>query len=125
MIPINQSDLIIGHETHAGETGKNNEDRALTLAYKGLPGENGDVTLAVVADGIGGHRAGEVASQIAVATFTNLFNQTDSRSYLDLFTRAFASTRRTPTPPSRPRSASASGTYSWLWPRGRARRSRS
>ena len=95
MIPINQSDLIIGHETHAGETGKNNEDRALTLAYKGLPGENGDVTLAVVADGIGGHRAGEVASQIAVDTFTNLFNQTDSRSYLDLFTRAFASIQQT------------------------------
>ncbi len=91
MKPLPASDLIIGHQTHAGETGKNNEDRALLQAYKGLPGETGEVTLAVVADGIGGHRAGEIASQIAVDTFKTLFNQTDSRSYLDLFTRAFAS----------------------------------
>ncbi len=90
MIPIPRSDLIIGHQTHAGETGKNNEDRALYLAFKGQPGENGDVTLAVIADGIGGHRAGEVASQIAVNTFKTLFEQTDSLAYLDLFTRAFA-----------------------------------
>lgn len=90
MNPINQSDLIIGHQTHAGETGKNNEDRALIRFYRGLHGEAGEVTLAVVADGIGGHRAGEVASQIAIDTFDKLFSETDSRSYLDLFTRAFA-----------------------------------
>jgi protein phosphatase len=95
MIAINDSDLIIGHQTHAGETGKNNEDRALTRAYKGLAGEKGEVTLAVVADGIGGHRAGEIASQIAVDTFADLFNQTDSRAYLDLFARAFASIQQT------------------------------
>lgn len=91
MIAVPRSDLIIGHQTHAGETGKNNEDRAFIQAYQGLPGENGNLTLAVIADGIGGHRAGEVASQIAVNTFKTLFDQTDSRSYLDLFTRAFAS----------------------------------
>lgn len=91
MLATPHSDLIVGHQTHAGETGKNNEDRALTLSYQGLAGENGHLTLAVIADGIGGHRAGEVASQIAVNTFKALFDQTDSRSYLDLFTRAFAS----------------------------------
>lgn len=90
-----RSDLIIGHQTHAGETGKNNEDRALILSYQGASGENGGVTLAVVADGIGGHRAGEVASQIAVDTFTSLFDQADSRSYLDLFARAFTTIAQT------------------------------
>ncbi|MEK7312001.1 MAG: protein phosphatase 2C domain-containing protein [Chloroflexota bacterium] len=90
-----RSDLIIGHQSHAGETGKNNEDRALNLSYQGLPGEKGGVTLAVVADGIGGHRAGEVASQIAIDTFTSLFDQSDSRSYLDLFARAFSTVSQT------------------------------
>lgn len=90
MLATPRSDLVIGHQTHAGETGKNNEDRALIQSYQGQPGEIGDVTLAVIADGIGGHRAGEVASQIAVNTFKATFDQTDSRSYLDLFTQAFA-----------------------------------
>jgi protein phosphatase len=94
MIPVPYSDLIIGHQTHAGETGKNNEDRALIAAYQGLPGETGNLTLAVIADGIGGHRAGEVASQIAVNVFKELFDQTDSRAYPDLFNRGFASTQQ-------------------------------
>ncbi|MBM4422112.1 MAG: hypothetical protein FJ030_01815 [Chloroflexi bacterium] len=92
---IPQSDLIIGHQTHAGETGKNNEDRAAVLTYQGAAGENGGITVAVVADGIGGHRAGEVASQIAIDTFTTLFDQADSRSYLDLFSRAFSNISQT------------------------------
>jgi PPM family protein phosphatase len=91
MLATPRSDLIIGHQTHAGETGKNNEDRAFIQSYQGLSGENGDMTLAVIADGIGGHRAGEVASQIAVNTFKSIFDQANSRAYLDLFTQAFAS----------------------------------
>ncbi len=87
---IPRTDLIVGYQTHPGETGKNNEDRALLIAFQGTAGEKSPVTLAVVADGIGGHQAGEVASQIAVNTFTNLFTKTDSRSYLDLFAQGFA-----------------------------------
>lgn len=51
-------------ESHPGMSGKNNEDRfaVTTFEYQGsVPG-----VLAVVADGIGGHRAGEVAAEIAV-----------------------------------------------------------
>lgn len=88
----NRTDLIVAHQTHAGETGKNNEDRAIVLSYEGAPGDRGVTTLAIVADGIGGHRAGEVASQLAIDTITQLFNQTDSRAYLDLFARGFALT---------------------------------
>ena len=87
---IPRTDLIVGYQTHPGETGKNNEDRALLMAFQGTAGEKSPVTLAVVADGIGGHQAGEVASQIAVNTFTSLFTKTDSRSYLDLFAQGFA-----------------------------------
>ncbi len=90
MNQIPHTDLIVGYQTHPGETGKNNEDRALLMAFQGTAGEKGPITLAVVADGIGGHQAGEVASQIAVNTFTSLFTKTDSRSYLDLFAQGFA-----------------------------------
>jgi serine/threonine protein phosphatase PrpC len=95
MIPNSHSNLVIGHQTHAGETGKNNEDRALIRAYQGQPGEAGGITLAVIADGIGGHRAGEVASQIAVNTFTEIFDQAEPRAYLDLFTTAFSTAQQT------------------------------
>lgn len=87
-----KSDLIIATQTHPGETGKNNEDRFAVATYQGAPGEKTAITLAVVADGIGGHRAGEVASQLAVDTVAQLFDQTDSRAYLDLFARGFALT---------------------------------
>ena len=52
--------MLIAHGTHPGETGKNNEDRYAVTAFDSA---DGPVTLAVVADGIGGHQAGEVASQ--------------------------------------------------------------
>jgi protein phosphatase len=54
-------------ETHPGETGKSNEDRYSLTSYV-LGPDNTAVVLAVVADGIGGHLAGEVAAQIAVDT---------------------------------------------------------
>jgi serine/threonine protein phosphatase PrpC len=64
MIPTPHSAHELHHGTHPGETGKNNEDR---YAVHNFYGEGGDaVTLAVVCDGIGGNRAGEVASDLAV-----------------------------------------------------------
>jgi len=90
-----RSDLIIGYQTHAGETGKNNEDRFTVLAYKGMSGDKGAITVAVIADGIGGNLAGEVASEIAIDSITTIFDQATSKSYLDLFARAFAKTVQT------------------------------
>jgi serine/threonine protein phosphatase PrpC len=54
--------------SHPGMSGKNNEDRYAVTAFQyqgAIPG-----VLAVVADGIGGHRAGEVAAEIAVETIS-------------------------------------------------------
>jgi protein phosphatase len=59
--------MLIAHGTHPGETGKNNEDRYAVTAFDSA---DGPVILAVVADGIGGHQAGEVASQLAVETIS-------------------------------------------------------
>ena len=92
MIRALHTDLIVGYQTHPGETGKNNEDRWAIAAYEGAPGDKGNVLLAVVADGIGGHSSGEVASQLAVDTTIRIFDQASGRAYPDLFTRAFANT---------------------------------
>ena len=51
--------------THAGKVRQNNEDALLV-------GEGEDETLFVVADGIGGFEAGEVASSLAVAVLKDL-----------------------------------------------------
>lgn len=89
MIRVNTTDLIVGFQTHPGEKGKNNEDRATVVSYRPASGDKGNLVLAIVADGIGGKRSGEVASQLAIDTIPAVFDQTDSTSYLDLLTRGF------------------------------------
>jgi protein phosphatase len=76
MIPAAATHLPASVETHPGETGKNNEDRYSLTAYV-LEKDATQVTLAVVADGIGGHAAGEVASQLAIDTFVGRVSSYD------------------------------------------------
>ncbi|MEG2337710.1 MAG: Stp1/IreP family PP2C-type Ser/Thr phosphatase [Clostridium sp.] len=54
-------DLRINKTTHIGMVREVNEDSILTY-------ENNDYTILIVADGMGGHNAGEIASDIAVNT---------------------------------------------------------
>lgn len=79
MIPTPHSDLVVGHGTHPGETGKNNEDRYAIGSYYGEGGEH--VTLAVIADGIGGNQAGEVASDLVVKTVTRSVGKSSGVDY--------------------------------------------
>jgi len=68
MIPAERAHLTVTAVSHPGMTRKNNEDRYAVSAYT-TPGEHAlPSVLAVVADGIGGPRAGEVAAEIAVET---------------------------------------------------------
>ncbi|MBF8282431.1 MAG: PPM-type phosphatase protein [Anaerolineales bacterium] len=89
---LSQSDLLIGHGTHPGETGKNNEDRYEVKAYRAEDGEA--ITFVIVADGIGGHRAGEVASSLAVETILSVVEQTKDSDYLALLNRAMGEAAR-------------------------------
>ena len=86
MIPTPHSDLIIGHGTHPGETGKNNEDRYGLQNYYGEGGET--ITLAVIADGIGGNRAGEVASDLAVQSVLKAVSQSAGTDYPQMLNNA-------------------------------------
>jgi protein phosphatase len=65
MIPVDRPHLIFAAASHPGEARQNNEDRYRVGSYK-LERSKRPSLLALVADGIGGHQAGEVASQIAV-----------------------------------------------------------
>ncbi len=68
--PSSTSHLKCYAQTHAGMKGKQNEDRYRISAFKTDDDKSSPVVLAVLSDGIGGHRAGEIAAQIAVDTIT-------------------------------------------------------
>ncbi len=66
MIPIEQPHLKVATATHPGMKGKPNEDRYSISAYRLSSDDHTPSVLALLADGVGGHRAGEVAAQLAV-----------------------------------------------------------
>jgi PPM family protein phosphatase len=68
MIHTSTSHLLVGAQTHPGMTGKNNEDRFEISSYRISSSNSTPVTFAVVCDGIGGHRSGEIAADLAVNT---------------------------------------------------------
>ncbi|HEX9013999.1 MAG TPA: protein phosphatase 2C domain-containing protein [Anaerolineaceae bacterium] len=70
MIRADQTHLPVVARTHPGMTGKNNEDRYAVTAYRLRTPRATPALLAVLSDGIGGHRAGEVAAEMAVNTIS-------------------------------------------------------
>lgn len=66
MIRSQQAHLPVVALTDPGMRGKNNEDRFVVVALRSSEGSEPPALLAVLADGIGGHRAGEVAAEMAV-----------------------------------------------------------
>jgi serine/threonine protein phosphatase PrpC len=66
MIRTTNAHLYIAVLSHSGMTNKNNEDRYAVSSYIVSQNDAKPVVFAVVADGIGGHRAGEVAAELAV-----------------------------------------------------------
>jgi protein phosphatase len=88
LIAATGSPLLTGAGTHAGETGKHNEDRFAVRFFRTL--EGGPVTLAVVCDGIGGNRAGEVAAELAVEAIVTTVAEADDVNYRPVLTAAVA-----------------------------------
>ena len=66
MIRTTLAHLHIAALSHAGVSGKNNEDRYAVSSFQISKEDPRPTVFAVVADGIGGHRAGEVAAELAV-----------------------------------------------------------
>ena len=77
MIPKEQAHLDVAAITHEGMSGKNNEDDYGTSAFSLSDGTSKPVVFAIVADGIGGHLAGEIASKIAVDSISAAIAESD------------------------------------------------
>lgn len=68
---IDQAHYPVTAHTDPGKSGKINEDRYGVSAFKLDGRKPKPVLLAVLCDGIGGHRAGEVAAEMAVNTISD------------------------------------------------------
>ena len=88
MIRSENAHLKVAAASHPGMTGKNNEDRYAVSAYRlGLHNPTPSV-LAVLCDGIGGHRAGEVAAELAVNTISQMVAESDASQPMQILQNA-------------------------------------
>lgn len=78
MIRTQRAHLNVEAQTHAGMTGKNNEDRYAVASFELDENNRLPVLFAVLADGIGGHRAGEVAAELAVNHIMQVVAKSDA-----------------------------------------------
>jgi len=79
MIRVTRAHLNVDAQTHAGMTGKNNEDRYAVASFVLDKRDRTPVLFAVLADGIGGHRAGEVAAELTVNHMMQVVARSDGR----------------------------------------------
>ena len=79
MIRTTRAHLNVDAQTHPGMTGKNNEDRYAVASFFMDKNDRTPVLFAVLADGIGGHRAGEVAAELAVNHIMQAVAHSDGR----------------------------------------------
>ena len=77
MIPSETHHLVTCSISDPGSQGRINEDSYQISTFTISEDDETPVLLAVIADGIGGHKAGEVASKIAVATITSSIAESD------------------------------------------------
>ena len=77
MIPSKQPHLNSSAITDPGSKGRLNEDSFEITAFTISEDDDTPVLLAIIADGIGGHKAGEIASKIAVATIISSVAESD------------------------------------------------
>jgi serine/threonine protein phosphatase PrpC len=80
MIRIQRAHLNVEAQTHPGMTGKNNEDRYAVASFVIDEDNHMPVLFSVLADGIGGHRAGEVAAELAVNHIMQVVADSDTHN---------------------------------------------
>jgi serine/threonine protein phosphatase PrpC len=88
MIRTFNSSLEVAAVTHPGMAGKHNEDRFGVSSYRVSESDPTPSVFAIISDGIGGHRAGEVAAEMAVETISHMVAQSDNRHPLDILDHA-------------------------------------
>jgi len=68
LIQAQESQLLVSSFSHKGLVRENNEDNLIVNNFQTTEAQPAPVLLAVLADGVGGHLAGEIASRIGVET---------------------------------------------------------
>jgi len=95
MIPVQTAHLQVAAITHPGMRGKNNEDRFTVSAFKISEKDPTPTLLAIIADGVGGHRAGEVAADLAVTQISQVVAASDASQPLSVLQFAFEQANQT------------------------------
>ncbi len=90
MIRTERAHLNVVALSHPGMTGKKNEDRYAISAFRVDAQDARPSLFAIVSDGIGGHRAGEVAAEITVNAVSHLVAQSDARKPLEILAEAIS-----------------------------------
>ncbi len=88
MIKTDKSHLTISAASHPGMRGKQNEDRYRLTHFMTGRKAKAPATLAVLCDGIGGHRAGEVAAEMGVSIITETIAAGNARHPLKAMEKA-------------------------------------
>lgn len=88
MIKTEESHFIIKAASHPGISGKKNEDRYGVTSFFIGPKKKTPSLVAVLCDGIGGHRAGEVAAEMGVSIITETVVDRDGRDPLNILEEA-------------------------------------
>ncbi len=89
MIQTDHAHLYLTAQSHPGLSGKNNEDNFAVSAYSVSKNNPTPSVFAIVSDGIGGHRSGEVASEMTVNMISQIVAQSDGLHPLDVFQNGF------------------------------------
>jgi PPM family protein phosphatase len=89
MIRTDRAHLYIAAQTHPGMSGKNNEDNFGVSAHLVSLVNPTPSVFAIVSDGIGGHKAGEVASEIAVNMISEAVEKREGGHPLAVFQNSF------------------------------------
>ena len=92
MIPIKQAHLHVAALSHMGMVRKNNEDNFAVSAFRLSESDPTPAVFAILCDGIGGHKAGEVASEMAVNRISARVGRSDGLHPTETLRTAFHET---------------------------------
>ena len=84
MIRSSLPHLHVAARSHPGMTGKNNEDRYSVSSFQFSREDPRPSVFAMIADGIGGHHAGEIAAELAVNLITKGVSESNGKKPLKI-----------------------------------------
>jgi protein phosphatase len=94
MIPADSAHFPVFAVTDPGKSGKNNEDNYAVSAHTLSESDPTPSIVAIIADGVGGHQAGEVASSLAVEMISQIIAESDANKPLATLEEAFFQTNQ-------------------------------